>query len=157
MTNSPADRKTLAIFLVLLTLFSFPLHLAWEWWQCQPYFVHRAAPATFASMLMATMGDVVLSLLAYGGVASIHGASWPLRRWSASVWLTLLGLALMVSIVVETYALQSDRWAYTHAAPRLLGSPISVLPVAQLLVLLPLSFLLARSVTRRITRTGFAS
>lgn len=147
-------RQPLIFFLVTISLISFSVHLAWEWIQCQPFFVHRAAPPTLASMMIATLGDVMLTLIAYGGVAAIHGVSWPLRAWTAGVWLTLLSFALILSVVVETYALQTGRWAYTDAAALLFGSPVSVLPVAQLLVLFPLSFLLASSLTRRVMRTG---
>lgn len=136
--------KQLLFFVGSLLLISFPLHFGWEWVQCQPYFVHRLAPATEASMLVATLGDLVITLLVYGAVAGIHGSGWLLRPWSASVWITLLGLALTISISVEAYALHTGRWSYTDAAPRLPGTLISVLPVAQLLVLLPLSFWLAR-------------
>ena len=147
-------QQPLILFLVTILLIGFPLHLAWEWVQCQPFFVHRAAPPTLASMMIATLGDGVLTLIAYGGVAAIHGASRPLRPWTTGVWLTLLGLALILSIVMEAYALQTGRWTYTDAAPLLPGTPISVLPVAQLLLLFPLSFLLARSLTRRVMQTG---
>jgi hypothetical protein len=150
-------QQQLVVFLVVLSLISFPVHLAWEWAQCQPYFVHRAAPATAASMLIASLGDVALTLLAYFGVAAIHGASWPLRPWPAGVWLVLLGLALIMGFALETYALNAGRWVYTDAAPRLPGSSISVLPVAQLLILFPLSFRLARALAWRFSRTGVAA
>lgn len=142
-TGPLSTRGQLAVFLVVLALISFPLHFAWEWLQCQPYFVHGAAPASPSAMLLATLGDIALTLLAYAGVAAVHGTTWPLRPWSAGVWLTLLILALVLSVAVEMYALRSGRWAYTEAAPRLPGSAISLLPVAQLLILLPLSFRLA--------------
>ena len=149
-----ATRQQLAVFLVALALISFPVHLAWEWMQCQPYFVHRTTPATAASMLTAASGDVALTLLAYWGAAAIHGAKWPLRSWPASVWLVLLAMALITSVAMEGYALFTDRWAYTDAAPRLPGSPIAVLPVAQLLILFPVSFYLARTLLRRVARPG---
>lgn len=151
-----AIRQPLVLFLVALVLISFTLHLAWEWLQCQPYFVHGAAPATTASMLIATLGDVVLTLLAYCGVAAIYGAPWPHRAWLAGVWFTLLGMALILSVAVEVYALQASRWAYTDAAPRLPGTPISALPITQLLILFPLSFYLAGALTRRVAPTGVA-
>lgn len=65
--------------------------------------------------------------------------------------MALLSLALILSVAVETYALSIGRWAYTDAAPRLPGSSITVLPVAQLLVLFPLSFRLARTLVERVT------
>lgn len=108
-------------------------------------------------MLTAALGDVALTLFAYCGVAAIHNAAWPLRSWPASVWLLLMGMALITSVAVESYALLTDRWAYTDAAPRLPGSPISILPVAQLLILFPVSFYLARTLLRRVAQPGNSS
>ena len=144
MTPAVATRRQLRVFLLALVLISFPMHFVWEWLQCQPYFVHRLAPATPLSMLIAALGDLVITLLAYGALASIHGWKWPLRPWSVGIWIALLGLALTISVSVEVYALHTGRWAYTDAAPRLPGTPVSVLPVGQLLILLPLSFRIAR-------------
>ena len=152
-----ATRHQLAVFLVALALISFPMHLAWEWMQCQPYFVHRATPATAASMLTAALGDVALTMFAYGVIAAIHDAAWPLRSWPASVWFLLMGMALITSVAVEGYALFTDRWAYTDAAPRLPGSPISVLPVAQLLIQFPVGFYLTRRLIRRVSPPGNTS
>lgn len=140
--------RQLTVFLIVLSLVSFPMHWLWEWVQCKPYFVHGASPPTLTAMLMATLGDVVLTLLAYGAVSLLHGRAWPLRPWSPGVWVMLLGLALVMSISFEAYALHTGRWAYTDAAPRVPGTPISVLPVAQLLILLPLSFYLVRLFVR---------
>lgn len=141
-------RKQLAVFLIALSLVSFPLHWVWEWVQCKPYFVHSASPPTLTAMLIATLGDVVLTLLAYGAVSIRHGASWPFHPWSPGVWSLLLGVALLMSIGFEAYALHTGRWAYTDAAPRVPGTPISALPVAQLLILFPLSFHMAKLLVR---------
>lgn len=144
------DRPSLAVFLIALCLISFSAHLVWEWAQCEPFFIHGAAPATVTSMLVATLGDVALTLLAYGGVAAINSNRWPLNDWPVRVWITLLSLALLLSLAVELYALGSDRWSYTDAAPRVPGTPISILPVAQLLILFPISFRLARVLALKI-------
>ncbi len=147
--HAVTTRQQLAVFLIVLSLISFPLHWVWEWVQCKPFFVHGLSPPTPTAMLRATLGDVLLTLLAYGAVSVVHGASWPLRPWSPGVWLILLGMALVMSIGFEIYALNTGRWAYTDAAPRLPGTPISALPVAQLLILFPLNFYLAGRFVRR--------
>lgn len=61
--------------------------------------------------------------------------------------LTLLVVALALASGVELYALAAGRWTYTDIAPLVPGTKISVLPVMQLLVLLPLSLFLARFIT----------
>ena len=62
----------------------------------------------------------------------------------------LLGVALALSASVESWALATSRWAYTNINPRVPGTPISVLPVAQLLLLFPLTFWLSRKVIRYV-------
>ena len=98
-------------------------------------------------MLMATGGDLVLTALAYALVAIVHGPRWGLGRWRLARLLTLLVVALALASGVELYALAAGRWIYTDIAPLVPGTKISVLPVMQLLVLLPLSLFLARFIT----------
>jgi hypothetical protein len=101
-------------------------------------------------MLMATAGDLVLTAAAYAGVAAVSRRwDWGLQRWSWSVWVSLLVLATALSISVEMYALATGRWAYTALAPIVPIIGVSLIPVLQLVLLLPLSFALARAVTLR--------
>lgn len=142
----PEPSRPIVGFLILLSLFSFPLHFAWEWVQCQPYFIHLAAPPNLSSMVMATLGDVVLTWLVYAVLAPFHGRAWPLAPWGRSIWLGVMASGLGISVAVELFALQTGRWSYTEAAPLLPGSPLSMLPIAQMLILVPISL----RVTRRV-------
>ena len=131
-------------YLAVVLLVSFPLHFAWEWFQCQPFFVHRATPATVSSMVVATLGDLLLTLIAYAATAALHGPQWPMRRWRWPQVVTLELLALAMAMTIERYAVATGRWSYTDAAPRLPLTDVSVLPIMQLVLLFPASFLLAR-------------
>lgn len=142
--------------LLAVALMGFPLHFAWEWLQCGPYFVHQATPPNLTSMLVATAGDVALTSLAYGFLAARFGASWPLGAWRPVIWVSVLGIALALSLAIELYALQTGRWSYTAAAPRLPGTQISLLPIAQMLILLPLSMRLGAFAVRRLQTVGKA-
>ncbi len=132
-----------------LSAVAFALHLVWEFWQCPRFFVHEGVPPTVAAMLWATLGDVGLTWVAQGLVAVATGRwEWSQRTWTTSAWGALLGSALVLSLAVEWRALTTGRWSYTEAAPLLPGTPISLLPVAQLLLLFPLTFALARALGR---------
>ncbi|MEW6168403.1 MAG: hypothetical protein AB1651_12010 [Pseudomonadota bacterium] len=140
------------IFWPTLAAVSFALHFAWEYAQCEPFFVHLRAPASMAAMLRATLGDLVLTALAGLGTALVsRNPRWPLQRWTPRVWLSLLGLALALSVTVELHALAMDWWRYTARAPRLPASQVSLLPVLQLVLLFPLSFGLARALALRLS------
>jgi len=73
---------------------------------------------------------------------------WLLGPWHWRQWVVLLGAALALSVFVESWALATSRWAYTAINPLVPGTPISVLPVAQLLLLFPLTFWLSRKLIR---------
>ena len=65
-------------------------------------------------------------------------------------------MALILSVAVEAYALQTSRWTDTDAAPRLPGTSLSALPITQVLILFPRSFYLDSASTRRVAPTGVA-
>lgn len=147
-------RKATWIFWLALTLVSFGLHFAWEYAQCEAFFVHVRAPR-MAPMLRATLGDLVLTGIAWLGTALVTwDRHWSLQRWTPRVWLSLLAFAIALSIAVELHALAMDWWRYTERAPRLPGTSVSALPVLQLLLLFPLSFGLARGLALRMAGTA---
>lgn len=65
------------------------------------------------------------------------------------MWLALLGTALALSVSIELYALATHRWEYTKINPRIPGLGISVVPVLQLQLLIPVTFGLTRIGERR--------
>lgn len=144
--------RSIVRFLMLLALISFPLHFAWEWVQCQPYFIHLAAPPNLRSMVLATLGDVVLTWLVYAVLAPFHGRAWPMAPWGWSIWLSVMAMALGISVAVELFALWTGRWSYTEAAPLLPGSPLSMLPIAQMLILVPIAMRMTRRIYPRFAR-----
>jgi len=105
-------------------------------------------------MSWAAAGDVLLTLIAYLGIASTSGSlHWPLQQWTRSTWWVLGGFAIGSGTAVELHALYSGRWAYTELTPRLPLLDVSMLPLLQLLVLLPLSFVLARIACEAVRKT----
>ncbi|MGK2926252.1 MAG: hypothetical protein ACSLE2_11590 [Lysobacterales bacterium] len=140
-------RHANVIFWPALAAIGFALHFIWEYAQCEAFFVHVRGPATIGAMLRATLGDLVLTGIAWLGTAFVAwNMDWALHRWTPRVWLSLFGLALVLSLSVELHAQAMDWWVYTERAPLLPLTPVSVLPVLQLLLLFPLSFGLARGV-----------
>lgn len=126
-----------------LTAVAFVLHYGWETLQC-PLFVHRKDDTVmWVAMVLATIGDVVLTWLVQVVVAAYSRRwIWPRGAGRAS-WVLLLLLAITIAVVIERYALMTGRWSYAPTNPQIPGLGVSWLPVAQLVVLLPVSFLLA--------------
>ena len=102
-------------------------------------------------MLWATLGDLLLTAIAYVGVvAGTRQWDWPVGVWTRSATVSLLILAVALSVAVESYGLATGRWAYTEIAPKLPLTNLSLVPVVQLVLLFPLSFALARWVSLRV-------
>jgi hypothetical protein len=147
--GTTANRVT-ARFAVVLTAIAFLLHYAWENAQCATYFIHSDETPTQLEMVRATVGDVALTWIAFAAVAGASGRrDWVGRRWSLRQWGTLVSAGLVMSIAVEAYALSSGRWSYTPNNPRIPGLGVSLLPVAQLALLFPVTFTLAEWILRR--------
>lgn len=94
-------------------------------------------------MLRAIWGDVVLTGITYTAVAVVsRNPDWLESPWGWRQWLCIEGMGLALSVGIELYALNSGRWTYTELTPLVAG--LSLLPVLQLLLLLPLTFWLGR-------------
>jgi hypothetical protein len=138
--------KTLIVFhAILVTGTAFILNYAWENVQCPLFFVHRGGSAKQVAMLYATVGDLFMTWIAYIAVALTSKRwLWLLGTWRWQQWTVLLGTALTLSVLVESFALATSRWSYTDINPLIPGTGISVLPVAQLVLLFPAAFGVSR-------------
>jgi hypothetical protein len=142
-----------ARFVALTSAVAFALQYVWENVQCSAFFVHASPSATPFDMVQATLGDVVMTWIAYAAVAVAVGRwDWPLGRGGWLHWGTLVGAGLAMSIAVERYALATGRWSYTANNPRIPFLDVSLLPVAQMVLLLPATFWIAAWFTRRLRR-----
>jgi hypothetical protein len=143
--------SVLARFAALASAIAFALHYAWENVQCSAFFIHASVSPTQLDMVRATLGDVAMTWVAYAAVAVAVGRwDWPPGRWGWRHRATLVGAGLAMSIAVERYALAMARWSYTANNPRLPVLDVSVLPVAQMVLLLPATFGIAVWLARRL-------
>ena len=132
-----------------LTLIAFALHYAWEHVQCPLFFVHPDSSGMALAMVRAALGDVAMTWIAQAVIAAgSRRWLWSLGRWTAREWGVLLLVGLAMSASFEYFALATGRWSYTAIAPLVPGTGISAVPVAQLLILFPLSFSLTRVLLR---------
>ncbi len=146
---SQHHKRTLVIHACSVTVGAFALNYLWENMQCPWFFIHRGGNTGQIAMVIATLGDVAMTWIAQGLVAVASGRwLWLLRPWHWRQWAALLGAALGLSVLVESWALATSRWDYTAINPRVPGTTISVLPVAQLLLLFPFTFGLSRNLIR---------
>jgi hypothetical protein len=143
------DRRVVVVHALSVTGSAFVLHYLWENMQCPRFFIHTGGNVGQSAMVLATFGDVAMTWIAQGLVAVVSKRwLWVLGPWRFRQWAMLLVGALALSFLVESWAVATSRWAYTVINPRVPGMSISVLPVAQMLLLFPLTFGLSRKIVR---------
>jgi hypothetical protein len=147
--ESQPNKRVIVFHACFVTGSAFGLNYLWENLQCPWFFIHRGENTGQIAMVSASLGDVALTWVAQGLVAAVSRRwLWLLGPWGWRQWAVLLGAALGLSVLVESWALATSQWAYTAINPRVPGTPISVLPVAQLFLLFPLTFGLSRKLIR---------
>ena len=125
---------------------AFVLNFAWEMVQAHFYADMTGLSLWEASRrcLLATIGDVAITVAAYCAVAAwVRQMSWmrkPESRFAVSFWIIALGM----SIVIERDAVAAGRWHYVSEMPLVPWLGIGLAPAAQWLLLPFLSLAIAR-------------
>jgi hypothetical protein len=149
------DKRAIVLHALSITGSAFVLHYLWENMQCPRFFIHPGGNAGQSAMVLATLGDVAMTWIVQGLVAAVSKRwLWLLGPWHFRQWALLLVAALALSFLVESWALATSRWAYTAINPRVPGMSISALPVAQMLLLFPLTFGLSRKLVRLTSKAS---
>ena len=141
--------RVIVVHALSVTGSAFVLHYLWENMQCPRFFIHTGGDAGQSAMVLASFGDVAMTWIAQGLVAVVSKRwLWVLGPWRFRQWSLLIVAALALSFLVESWALATSLWAYTVINPRVPGMSISALPVAQMVLLFPLTFGLSRKIVR---------
>jgi hypothetical protein len=124
-----------------------PLNLAWEVAQMQVYaFPRQGVMADLVGCLVPSLGDGLMTLvISWSGWGLFRSAGWVLRPGvRGSLLAALVGFVLAVG--VEWNALhRTGAWAYAPAMPLLPVIGVGLLPVVQMLLLPPMTFVIVRS------------
>ncbi len=122
---------------------SFFLHFIWEMVQCPLFYVHGNLAPTAPAMLVATAGDVFLTVSVYIVIAfTSKKSNWLSNRWTSRQWLTVETAAVLLSVAVEKIGLYLNRWSYKAITPTLPVVEVSLVPILQLMILFPATFAL---------------
>lgn len=125
--------------------FAFLLHFAWEMLQFPLYTGMAAARHDAATWMCvrATLGDVLIALLAFGAASAVaRSRLWLARRQGAALAMYLafgVGTTIAVEVLSVSYW---GRWAYAPAMPVVLG--VGLAPLAQWVVVPLLTVWLVR-------------
>jgi hypothetical protein len=121
-------------------MFAFLLNFPWEFWQV-PFFADLPQGPHWHGVercTQAALGDAVLAVIAYLGVAAFAGRRWVVDpRLREIIGFVAVGLAM--TLVIEWVSVGAlDRWAYADRMPLLPFLGVGLLPVAQWITLPPL-------------------
>ncbi|SJZ37702.1 hypothetical protein [Selenihalanaerobacter shriftii] len=134
-------------------IISFILHGIWEYVQCETFYTMSGQSSVQHTRLMwsATIGDIGIAVVLFLILTFINGNSnWLMKQWERKDIIVSILYALFVSFYFEVHALYNGRWGYSGEMPFFPTTNIGLLPVIQLLILLPLSFIIVRYIYRRL-------
>ena len=108
--------------------------------------------------LKAGVGDGVLILaVLFAGALVFRSNAWFLRM-SKVRFAFASGVGLFVAVLIELWGLNAGRWTYGPRMPLAPGTSLGLVPLAQMAVLVPLTFRLATGFIQRMSsRVPFAS
>jgi hypothetical protein len=141
--------QILRVYAVLAAI-SFLLHIAWERLHIVLYTGYEALEGVLPVFLLATLGDVMYTLLAATAFALVKRDLTWVRRAGMGDYAVLALLGFFIAIFVEYKAMLLGRWAYTDAMPLIYGFGLS--PLLQMTVLLPLTVYITTVVLRWLNR-----
>ncbi|TDX51431.1 hypothetical protein [Orenia marismortui] len=139
--------------LVIVAIVQLILHGVWEYVQCGIFYTMEGQSSFEHTELMvsATIGDVNIALVLFLLLSFVNNdKNWLMKRWERKDIVISILYALFVSFFFEVHALYNNRWGYSIDMPLFPATNIGLLPVIQLLVLLPLGFIIARYLLKRV-------
>lgn len=141
--------QVLKVYAVLSAI-SFLLHLVWERLHIVLYTGYEALEGVLPVYLLATLGDVLYTLLAVTAFALVKRDLLWVQRGGVGDYAALALLGFFIAVFVEYKAMLLGRWAYTDAMPIVYGFGLS--PLLQMTVLLPLTVYIVTVVLRWLNR-----
>lgn len=126
-------------YITTLAIAAFVLHMVWENAQAPLYAGYQSFSRHFLICLSGALGDVVitLSVLAFMRLLKKEAVR-------ATDFLALAMLGFIIAVVIEQHALLAGKWNYAPAMPIIPILKVGLVPIIQMIVLLPLSFYLAK-------------
>ena len=136
--------------ILVVAVIAFILQLIWEYVQCGTFFVVTDITGHTRLMLSATFGDMMMSVVLYMLLTVVNNdINWLLNKWHKHDYVITILYSLFLSFYFEVHALYTGRWGYNpKTMPLFPNTNIGLIPVIQLIVLLPLIFYISSVVIK---------
>ena len=132
-------------YFLTLSITAFVLHILWENAQAVLYSGYESFFQHFPMCLYGTIGDVIITILVFPFIRLIKKD----EPRTISDYLALAIMGFIIAIAIEQNALLMEKWNYAPSMPILPGLKVGLAGVAQMTILLPLSFYLAKVFSKK--------
>lgn len=137
---------------IVIAIVAFLFQLVWEYMQCGIFYTMDDMTGHTRLMLSATIGDMNMSIVLYWILSYINrDINWIIDRWHRHDYLITILYGLFLSFYFEIHALHNNRWGYNpDTMPLFPNTPIALVPVIQLILLLPIIFVVSKYIIKKI-------
>ena len=138
--------------IAIIWIVAFVIQFTWEYFQCGTFYTMGDLEGHTRLMLSATLGDANMSIVLYLLLSYINkDFNWIRFKWNRHDWVIMILYSLFLSFYFEISALYRGRWGYNLAAmPLFPTTPIGLIPVLQLVILLPLIFYITKLIIDKV-------
>ena len=141
--------------IVLIFTIAFALNALWEFWHAQFYIHYQSGAITAFILLRAALVDAAIITIAVfvwvhrKSPVKSHGAGFSNSRelenlWDAKILWFAIPAWLIVAILLEKWALATNRWAYNETMPLIPFIETGLTPTIQLALLGTISWYIAQ-------------
>lgn len=132
-------------YIVILVIIAFLMHLFWENAQAPLFAGYQSFSQHFPICFIGTIGDVVITLFVLVFIRLLKKDS----PQTIDDFLALAIIGFIVGVAIEQNALLIGKWNYTSTMPVIPWIRVGLMPVIQMIILLPLSFYLAKLFSKK--------
>lgn len=139
--------------LLTIAIVSFIFQLAWEYWACGLFYRMNSSTDYNKLLASATFGDINMTLGLYLLLSIVNkDVNWFIKKWSSKEFTIIILYSLFFSFYFEISALYLGRWGYNDFMPLFPKTNIGLVPVLQLIILFPLTFLVSKLIINKIKK-----
>lgn len=132
---------------LIIALIAFVLQGTWEYAVCGTFYAVHDIDNMSRLMIEATAGDIGITLLIFNVMLLISRSIEHCMNGKDAVLIGFYGISM--AFYFESRALMINRWAYSTQMLLLGGTEIGLLPILQLVILIPLTFLIEEKIKGR--------
>jgi len=131
---------------LIIIVVSVILQGLWEYIVCGLFYDTESINNMTSLMVEATIGDVIITVTIFNLILIINRSGKHSLNFIDILIVCLYGFS--AAMVFETRALAINRWVYSEIMGNFMGTGVGNIPILQLVLLLPLTFLIESSIVK---------